>query len=1085
MNKKTRFSQRKTKQKRLLRTMKILLLFAFLTIGTCFASETYSQEASFSITTNNKTVKDVISEIENSSEFIFFYLDRSIDLSRKVSVNAKDQRIETILDQIFSGTENIYSISDRQIIISKKDVPTISELNQQKNRTITGVVRDAMGPVPGANIIVKGTTHGCITDLDGKFALEDVPANATLQISYIGYLPQEMKVENQSTFNIVLQEDSQSLDEVVVVGYGTVRKADLAGSVSVMDSKSFKDQPITEISEAFQGRMSGVQVESSSIPGGDVKIRVRGSSSINRSNDPLYVIDGIVRESGLTGINSDDIQSIQVLKDASSTAIYGSRGSNGVVLITTKTGKANQRLITFDAQISAASVYKKYDVLSPYEYATAYREVKNPNEFSEEEMNSYKNGTGGIDWQDEIFRTGVTQNYKLAISNGNKDAQYYVSANYMGQEGVIDNSSNKRYQVRANVTSDLTKWLHITADVNASHNIRKGSDFSMGKGNPLWIALNYSPTIKMNDENGNYTRDPYNAIASNPKGILEKQGSENISDVVNGRIDLRFNILPGLTFTTTNGIDYYDAKNYSFNTKKVETKSTMGNSDTYRMMLQSSNNITYTGKWNEHSLTATGVYEVTQTEGRKMSFNGTNLLTESVGWWDVNMATSHTFSNDYYKWALMSGVGRVMYNYADRYMLTGTIRADGSSKFVNKKWGYFPSIAAAWSLGNEEFMQSQKLFQDAKIRASFGIVGNQAIDPYEALGLLTQTSYSFGGTNNFTGYWGNAMATPDLTWEKTRQFDLGLDFSMFNHRLTASFDYFYKKTVDGLLKKQIPNYQGGGTFWVNAGEISNKGLDFSLTGHIIQNHDFSWTTTVNGTYLKNEVLSLAGDKFLYGSPAAHGMVEEVTIIQPGHPIGSFYGYVWEGLDKDGKNVYADLNKSGGIDAGDRTIIGKSTPDFTFGWNNQFTWKNWDLNLFFNGSFGAKKLNLVRFTMASMVGDSRFITLRDAYTKQGTEYPSLTATGNTYQPASTQWLESADYFRLENISLSYNLAKSITKFADLRLTVSCQNLFTITGYKGLDPTSSAFSADNVDINSGIDMGAYPTPRTFTFGVRMNF
>lgn len=1091
MNKKTRFSQGKAKQKRLIRTMKIFLLFAFLTAGSCFASETYSQEASFSINYNNKTVKEVINEIENSSEFIFFYLDKSIDLNRKVSINVENKKIDTILDQLFSGTENNYSISDRQIIISKKEAP-VTTVTNQVTKTITGVIKDAMGPVTGANIVVKGTSNGTITDLDGKFSLDNVPSGALLQISYIGYLPQEIEVNNQTIFNITLQEDNQALDEVVVIGYGAVRKADLAGSVSVMDSKSFKDQPITQISDALQGRVSGVQVENSSVPGGSVKIRVRGAGSINRSNDPLYVIDGIVRESGLTGINPDDIQSMQILKDASSTAIYGSRGSNGVVLITTKTGKINQREITFDAQVGISNAYKKYDILSPYEYATALREIKFPNAFTDAEMEAYKNGTAGIDWQDEIFRTGVTQNYKIAISNGNKDVQYYLSANYMGQDGIIDETSNKRYQVRANITSDVTKWLHVTADVNASHNVRKGNDFSMGKTNVIWIGLNYSPTMTMMDNNGKYSWDQYNAIASNPVGKLKLEGSENLNDVVNGRLDLRFTILPGLTFTTTNGIDYNDAKNYTFSTKQVETSNGMTNSDTYRMMLQSSNNLTYTGKWDKHALTATAVYEATSTEGRGMSLTGNGLLTESVGWWDVNMATSHKQSNNYYKWGLMSAVGRVMYNYDDRYMLTGTFRADGSSKFQNEKWGYFPSVAVAWSLGNENFMKQQKLFQDAKIRASFGVVGNQAIDPYETLGLMKSISYGFGATNYYTGYWQPNLATPDLTWEKTRQLDLGIDFSMLNRRLNISLDYFYKKTVDGLLQKTIPYYEGGGSYWVNAGEISNKGVDFSITGHIIQSQDFNWTTTVTGTYLKNEVLSLAGSDFIMGSPAAHGMCEEVTIVKPGEPIGSFYGYVWEGLDEKGNNIYADLNGSGGIDAGDRTVIGKSTPDFTLGWNNSLSWKNWDLNLFFTGSFGAKKLNLTRFTMASMVGDSRFITLRDAYIKgfdkvgAGAEYASLTSTGNTFQPASTQWLENADYFRLENISLSYNLAKSVTKFADLRLTVSCQNLFTITGYKGYDPSSSAFiGSGSVDINSGVDIGAYPTPRTWTLGVRMNF
>ena len=1065
-----------------LRKMKLIVLLAAIALFQLSATESYAQNTKITLSMKNATLIEAIKQIEKQTEFVFFYNNAEIDMNRIVNIHINNGNIKEFLNKELAGYN--YRIENNKIVLT----PNVT----QQNAKIKGKVTDASGvPIIGANVTESGTSNGTITDVDGTFTL-DVKAGAQLKVSYIGYLSKMVLVDNKTSFSIQLSEDTQTLDEVVVVGYGTIRKADLSGSISVLDGKSFKDQPITQVTDAIQGRMSGVQVENSSVPGGSVKIRVRGSNSINRSNEPLYVVDGIVRESGLNGINSDDIQSIQVLKDASSTAIYGSRGSNGVVLVTTKTGNSNQRIISFDAQLSAATVYKTYNILSPFEYATAYREIKNPNAFTEDQMNAYKNGTAGIDWQDEIFRTGTTQNYKLAISNGNKDAQYYISANYVGQDGIVDYSSNKRYQVRANITSDLTKWLHVTADVNASHSIRKGSSYEASKSNPLWIALNYSPTMEMMDDKGNYNKDIYNSIASNPKGIIALNGNENITDVVNGMVDMRFTILPGLTFTTTNGLDYYDAKGYSFSSAKVETKSSMGNNDSYRMMLQSSNNVTYTGKWGDHALTATGVYEVTSTEGRSMSLNGTNLLTESVGWWDVNMASTHTFNNDYYKWSLMSGVGRVMYNYKDKYLVTGTLRADGSSKFTNKKWGYFPSVAVAWSLGNEEFMKSQKLFQDVKVRASYGIVGNQAINPFETLGLLAQTSYSFGGTTNYTGYWSNTLATPDLTWEKTKQFDLGLDFSMLDHRLNISADYFYKKTVDGLLQKQIPNYDGGGTYWVNAGEISNKGLDLSLTAHILQNKDFKWTSSINGTYLKNKVESLAGDEFLYGASPAPGMVEEVTIIKPGYSIGSFYGYEWQGLDNKGDNIYADLNDNGEFDSGDRTIIGKSTPDFTIGWNNQFSWKNWDLNLFFNSSFGAKKLNLVRFTMASMVGDSRFITLRESYMdnydrnqSQSAAYPSLLSSSSNYQPASTQWLESADYVRLENISLSYNLSKEITKFADLRLTLSCQNLITLTGYKGFDPASSSFSSSNVDINSGIDMGAYPSPRTVTFGVKMNF
>lgn len=626
--------------------------------------------------------------------------------------------------------------------------PVVQE--QQQSISVTGTVVDQNGePLMGVNVIEKGTTNGTMTDMDGRFTLS-VPGNATLQISYIGYTTEEVVVNNQTKLNITLKEDSQNLDELVVVGYGVVRKADLAGSVAVLDSKNFKDQPIVQVSDALQGRVSGVQVQNSGVPGGTVKIRVRGSGSINRSNDPLYVIDGIVRESGLTGLNPEDIRSMQVLKDASSTAIYGSRGANGVVLITTKTGKANTREITLDAKVGIGTVAKRYETLSPYEFANLYNTYR-PNTFTHEQLSAFQNGTAGTDWQDQIYQTGITQDYKLTFSGGSDKIQYLVSGNYVGQDGVVIENKNERFQARANITSQVTDWLHVTADVNASHNIRHSGDFSAGKGNIVNVAMNYSPVLGILNEDGSYTRDPYSALTqNNPVGMLKEQTGETITDIVNARMDLKFDILPGLTFTTSNGIDYNDLKAYSFSTKKVtNSNNSMGNNDTYRMTLQTTNNLTYTNKWGDHALTATAVYEATHSETRYMALNGSGLLTESVGWWNVNMASSRTVSNSYSEWALMSGVGRVMYNYKDRYMLTGTIRADGSSKFQNNKWGWFPSIAAAWSLGNEDFMQNQNLVQDMKIRASYGVIGSQAIDPYGTLGLMQQAMYAFGGSSQY------------------------------------------------------------------------------------------------------------------------------------------------------------------------------------------------------------------------------------------------------------------------------------------------------------------------------------------------
>lgn len=543
--------------------------------------------------------------------------------------------------------------------------PVVQE--QQQSISVTGTVVDQNGePLMGVNVIEKGTTNGTMTDMDGRFTLS-VPGNATLQISYIGYTTEEVVVNNQTKLNITLKEDSQNLDELVVVGYGAVRKADLAGSVAVLDSKSFKDQPIVQVSDALQGRVSGVQVQNSGVPGGTVKIRVRGSGSINRSNDPLYVIDGIVRESGLTGLNPEDIRSMQVLKDASSTAIYGSRGANGVVLITTKTGKANTREITLDAKVGIGTVAKRYETLSPYEFANLYNTFR-PNTFSHEQLSAFQNGTAGTDWQDQIYQTGITQDYKLTFSGGSDKIQYLVSGNYVGQDGVVIENKNERFQARANITSQVTDWLHVTADVNASHNIRHSGDFSAGKGNIVNVAMNYSPVLGILNEDGSYTRDPYSALTqNNPVGMLKEQTGETITDIVNARMDLKFDILPGLTFTTSNGIDYNDLKGYSFSTKKVtNSNNSMGNNDTYRMTLQTTNNLTYTNKWGDHALTATAVYEATHSETRYMALNGSGLLTESVGWWNVNMASSRTVSNSYSEWALMSGVGRVMYNYKQR-----------------------------------------------------------------------------------------------------------------------------------------------------------------------------------------------------------------------------------------------------------------------------------------------------------------------------------------------------------------------------------------------------------------------------------
>lgn len=977
-------------------------------------------------------------------------------------------------------------------VVAYAELPSsaVQTINQQ-TITIKGMVVDSKGEaLIGVNVLEVGTSNGTITDFDGNFQLT-VHSNAKIKISYIGYQDVMVAATNQKDLKVTLKEDTKALDEVVVIGYGAVRKADLAGSVAVLDNKSFKDQPITRTSDALQGRVSGVQVESNGLPGGQVKIRVRGANSVNKSNDPLYVVDGIIRESGLDGISPEDIQSMQVLKDASSTAIYGARGSNGVILITTKSGKAGANRITFDASVGISNVSKDYDLLGAYDYAQALKDVKGTI-FSAEEMEGYKNGTLGVDWQDQIYQTAITQDYKLAITGGNEKTQYYFSGNYMKQEGLLKTTDHERYQAKLNVTSQVKDWLHLTADVNAAHSISHGATVNSSADNVIYVANNYSPTMEIMDEYGNYNKDPYNSIQHSPVGQLVKNKREGMDNVFNAHVDLRFNIVKGLTFTTTNGVDYFDGKNYGFSSKLVFPNSSMNNSDAYRMSLQTTNNLTYIGDWGDHHLTATAVYEATKSESRNMGITGRDLLTEGVTWYNVGLAANRDASNSFSDWALVSGVGRVMYNFADRYLLTGTFRADGSSRFMNDKWGFFPSIAAAWTVSNEKFMKNVKFINELKLRASYGIVGNQAIEPYSTLGLMSQDNYNFGTSSDYTGYWSSNVPAPDLTWEKTNQFDFGIDLSVLNHRLSLGLDFFYKKTTDALLSKSIPGYLGGGSYWVNDGEIENKGVDFSLTAHLFQGEGFNWSSTLNGTFLKNKVKKLSGgpEELIFGTSPAPGMVKSVTVIKEGEPIGTLYGYIWDGLDEHGVDKYKDLNKNGQLDAGDQTVIGHANPDFTFGWNNSFSYKNWDLNMFFTGSLGAQRLNMAHYAMSTMNGNTKFITYADAYNQnfdqigQGAFYATLKGESK-HIGESSKWVEDADYFRLDNISLSYNLSKKVTKFADFRFTVSAQNLFTISGYKGMDPAGSTFSTGNIDGDAGIDMGAYPCPRTFTFGVRMNF
>lgn len=951
-------------------------------------------------------------------------------------------------------------------------------------KTIKGVINDEQGEtIIGASVIIKGEDTGTTSDMDGRFTLE-APEGAILVISYIGYHTQEVKVRKRSLLRVVLKEDNQLLDEVVVVGYGTVKKSDLTGAVSGVSNRQYKNQPVQRVENILQGRTPGVEVTATSgMPGASMKVRVRGTTSINKSSDPLYVIDGIISSSGLDGINPSDIQSMEILKDASSTAIYGSRGSNGVILITTKQGSEGKAQVTFDASVGLSTVRKQYDLLNAYEYATALNDIRGSSTISAEDLEAYKNGTKGINWTDLLTRTGITQDYRLAISGGNEKVKYLISGNVLDQEAITIMSDYKRYGIRANIDSEVKPWLTISAKLNAS------SLHKHNEGGANWLHVtNFSPTMELKDpETGVYNTDPYNMIGSSPYGEMIVNNSDSYSYNLNANLTLLFKIMKGLTLSVQGGYDYDNSPSYSFRSKldSPGAINSASNTSALHNYWQNTNNLTWQKQFGDHSFTAMAVWEISRSWDSQLKGTGSNLNNESVGYWNLGNAAIRDASNSYTEFSLASGIVRANYDYKKRYFITAALRADGSSKFQgDNKWGYFPSAAIAWDIAQESFMSNQHVLDQLKLRASFGVTGNQDIAAYSTLGMLSGASYGWGTSTSSTGYWGNLFATPDITWEKTYQYDLGLDLSLGGFNITV--DWFKKQTKDLLFQKQVPKYNGGGTYWVNQGKLNNTGVEMSLTTFPVKGA-VTWETSLNASYVKNEVADLAGDDFVLTANYSD-LGGPLQIMKPGYPMGSFYVYQWKGFDDKGANLYqkADGSLTTNPTSDDLVVKGQASPKWTVGWNNTVTWKNWTLNVFFNAATGYDRLNISRFMAASMTGVSRFITLRDAYfkgwdhvaNKADALYPSLTNTDNKSYANSDFWLEDASFIKLKNISLSYRIPRRVLKFASVQLSVSAQDLFTITRYKGMDP-------EVYTSYDGLDYGAYPIPRTITFGAKIRF
>jgi len=1091
----------------LIMRLSILLFFAFVVAS---QARSFSQSSKLTLDLSKVKLIDVLSEIEDQTDY-YFYFNLNLDNYQVNQVVAENQDIRKVLDDMLPGLGLAYEIVDRYIVIKHAGEKTpgnfIHNGTQQKVK-IYGKVTDISGaPLPGVTVVVKSSSTGTITDSEGNYSLDNLFPDAVIVFSFVGMKTQETPVWGKKVLDVVMSEEFFGIDEVVAIGYGTMKKSDLTGAVASISADDFKSQPIIKSTDALQGRVAGVTVSNVvSGPGGETKIRIRGTNSLSGSNDPLYVVDGVALNS-IGDLPVEDIESIEVLKDASSTAIYGSRGANGVVLITTKRGKSGVTRIEFNSFGSINKLANKYDLIDGYPYALyindSYGDIYNAEALSAFQKN------GGVDWQDQIFRTGVSQNYQLSASGGKQDVRYYVSASYKSQDGVLINTNDEQFSFRSNIDVNLRENLKLGVDVFGRRYKCHNSADSGSKNSPVFGALVYSPTMSIYDADGNYIRkDNYGAFEAviNPYMNAMERNEDRLVNTVTANLNLNWEFMKGLSADYHFAMNYYGSDNSSFTNSWMTTSETSGRVDMGHSLNWMQNLVlNYNTSFNEkHKVTLTGVVEQAKWESKSNSASASGFTTEALTYHNLGIGSIKGASSGYAAATLLSYIGRAGYNFDDRYLFTATFRADGSSKFSQgNKWGYFPSFAAAWKVSEESFISDLDIFDNLKIRGSWGKTGSQAVSNYATETLLTQQSAYYGTTSTYVGYY-PTTTNQNLKWEETTQYDLGLDMGFWNNRFTVSLDYYNKDTDNLLLEQATASFAGGGDVWVNAGKMRNKGFE-AVVGVVPIEHkkDFSWNITGNLAINRNEVISLDNEQELWFGEGYSALVaDDVFIIREGEPMGSLYGYKWTGIWQSGEaaeaakygcqpgdNKYEDVDGNFKYDSEDKQIIGCGSPKFIWGLNQSLTYKKFDLNVFLVGSQGNDILNIAYASAATTNAESRTVTLREAFADAWTEsnpsnrWSKLNSSSDINHMESSKYIQDGSYIRLRNVSLGYTFPRSMIKIGELRLYGSAQNLLTLSKYKGYDPEAS--SSKSSDTAVGVDVGVYPAARTYTFGLNLAF
>ncbi|NIJ54645.1 TonB-dependent receptor [Dyadobacter arcticus] len=1101
----------------------IPLFLAVLTVGVSAAKEGHAQELltrPMSLNVQNQEFAAVLSKIEKASDVKFSYEPSLINSKGKVSLIAQAEPLSQVLDRLLKPNQLAYDVSGKYIIITPatgqtgfgSSVQSIPDVPVPID--ITGKVTDENGAgLPGVSVVLKGTQKGTTTNAAGTYTIASTENSPVLVFSFVGYLSQEITVDSQTKVYITLKVDNKSLEEVVVIGYGTVRKSDMTGAVSSISTDKFSEQNISRVDQVLQGRAPGVIVTNTvGAPGADVTVRIRGANSALGSNEPLYVIDGYVG-ADFNLINPNDIATLEVLKDASSTAIYGSRGSNGVIIITTKGGKKGKLRLTYQGQMYQSEVIKKYDVLSAADFAKVVNErntaLNLAPAFSQEQINAFTQN-GGSRWQDDIFRKAVGQDHQLGISGATEKTSFLISANYLNQNGVVENSYFKRYSLRSNMTTQLNDKLSFRLNVfgagstNFNTQIRTGSS-----SNPIVQSLSWAPTTPAFGADGTYTiNDPTSSNKPNPLALIYDQENILEKSSINAIGGLKYEFIKGLSLNVQYVVDYLALTNKSFSGKYVTNfNPTAGQSNGRQLTLQSTSSLNFDRVINNiHKINAVAVFETQEFTGNYFNANATGLKFPELKYDNLGQASAFTTGSNFTKWSLLSLLGRVNYSLKDRYLLSVSVRRDGSSKFRgDNRYSTFPAVALGWNLANEPFIENLDLFTTLKLRGSWGKTGSQAISPYATeSGYITNIFYAFNSTGLSSGIQLGNPGNKDLRWETTTQRDLGLEVGLFNGRLNMEFDYFIKNTTDLLLNRPLPLYAGGGSIASNLGEIENKGWEFSIGATILKVNDLSWKTDFNFSKVKNKVVSLGNVATrIFSSPNVSGIASAPEFVyQPGQPLGSIWGLKYLGTwkpseaqeaatfgNKPGDARYQDLNGNMLIGAEDFQIIGSGIPQMAAGFNNTVTYKNFTLNFFFQGIFGVDKLNYSRGAALMAERDTRQAILSEIQERyipgvnESSDFPAFSVS-NKIQTQSTMFLEKGDFIRLKNLGLSYNIPKVIPQIEDIKLSVRVANLLTFAKYKGIDPETNSVGT-TTDLNQGVDYGSYPNAKTYTIGLSVTF